>query len=408
MRKKSQIISGLDIGTSFVRVAIAEKGETGNLSLLGIGEAPSRGLRKGVVINIDATVQAIGEALDQAQTMAGTTVGQVIASMSGSHLRGFSSNGIVGIRGKEVSLYDVEKVIEAAKAVAIPVDREVLHVLPQEFIIDDQDGIREPLGMAGVRLEARVHIVTGAIASAQNVVKCANRSGLAVKDIVASTLSSGAALITPEEQELGICLIDIGGGTTDLCVYHGGTVRHTAVISVGGGHVTNDIAAGLRTPIASAEKVKCEFGSAVVDSRTARQSIEVVSTGGRPPRELSRLVLSEIIEPRLSEIFELVKSELRSAEVEEFIASGIVLTGGSANLQGITTLAERAFDLPVRVGIPEGLGSLRDLTAHPEYSTVIGLVLHGARAVSVRPFKEKKNFVLRTVGRINDWFVENF
>ena len=408
MKSKPKHIAGLDIGTSSVRVAIAEQGVSGDLTLLGLGEVPSRGLRKGVVINIEATVAAIGEAVEQAETMAGVNLNSVYASISGSHLRGFSSNGIVGIRGKEVALYDIEKVMEAAKAVAIPMDREVLHVLPQEFIIDDQDGIREPIGMSGVRLEARVHMVTGSISSAQNVVKCANRCGLTVKDIIASTLSSGSSVIGAEEQELGVCLVDIGGGTTDVAVYHGGSVRHTSVISVGGGHITNDIAAGLRTPIAAAEKIKCEYGSAITHAGNRNDTVEVASTGGRPPRVLSRMVLSEIIEPRVTEIFQLVKNDLHEAELGESIASGIVLTGGTSNLEGVVELAERVFELPVRVGMPQSLKGMRDMIQHPEYATVVGLILHGAKVVSVKPFSDNKGFVRGTIQRVSDWFVEHF
>lgn len=408
MKSKVKHIVGLDIGTSFVRVAVVEQGISGNLRLLGLGEVPSRGLRKGVVINIEATVSAISEAIEQAETMAGVHVSAVFASISGAHLRGFSSNGIVGIRGKEVTLHDIEKVMEAAKAVAIPSDREVLHVMPQEFIIDDQDGIREPVGMAGVRLEARVHMVTGAIASAQNVVKCANRCGLTVKDIIASTLSAGSAVVATEEQELGVCLIDIGGGTTDICVYQGGSVRHTGVISVGGGHITNDIAAGLRTPIAAAEKIKCEHGSATKIGAIDHETVEVASTGGRPPRVLSRLVLSEIIEPRVSEILELVKEDLKNAGVDDCIASGIILTGGTANLAGIETLAESVFELPVRIGTPHCLVGMKEMIEHPEYATVVGLTLHGARTAAITPFMENKGVVRGVLNRVSRFFVEHF
>ncbi|NBW41038.1 cell division protein FtsA [bacterium] len=408
MKSKGRYIAGLDVGTSFVRVIVVEHGLSGELKLLGVGEVPSRGLRKGVVINIEATVAAIGEALEQAEAMAGVKVTSVYASISGAHLKGFQSNGIVGIRGKEVSLYDIERVMDAARAVAIPMDREVLHVLPQEYIIDDQDGIREPIGMSGVRLEARAHMITGAIASAQNIVKCANRCGLTVKDIVASTLAAGSSVVAKEEQELGACLIDLGGGTTDVTVYFGGSVQHTAVISVGGAHITNDIAAGLRTPIAAAEKIKCEFGSAIKNASRDHETIEVSSTGGRPPRLLSRLVLAEIIEPRVRELLELVREDLEDAGVLDIIASGIILTGGTANLDGVVELAEQVFELPVRTGKPFGLSGVKEMIEQPEFSTAVGLVVHGARAVKIRSFGENQGFFRRTVNRVSQFFVEHF
>jgi cell division protein FtsA len=408
MRKRSRIVTALDIGTSKVKVAVAEASAGSELKLLGMGEVPSRGLRKGVVINIEATVGSIADAVRQAEAMASEKINHVYASISGNHLRGFSSNGIVGVRGREVSPYDISKVMEAARAVAIPMDREVLHVLPQEFIVDDQDGIREPLGMSGVRLEARVHIITGAISSAQNVVKCANRCGLTVRDIVAGMIASGSAVLSQEEQELGVCLLDIGGGTTDLAVYNGGTVRHTAVMPVGGSHITNDIAAGLRTPIQAAEQIKCEHGSSVIDPLRTSETIEVPSTGTRPPRVLSKMVLPEIIEPRVTELFELVKQELRSAEVEDQFASGVVITGGTANLESIVELAERIFQVPVRIGVPEVLTGMKNLISHPEYATISGLIMHGARAGVIRPFQHRKNIVSRTVSKVSDWFVEHF
>ena len=287
MAAKSNIIVGLDIGTCMITVSVGEVVSDGKINLIGVGTSPSKGLRKGVVINIEATVESISKAISQAETMAGAEIRAVFASISGSHIRGLNSHGIVGIRNKEVSAYDIEKVIEAAKAVAIPMDREILHVLPQEFIIDEQDGIREPLGISGVRLEARVHIVTGAVASAQNIVKCANKCGLNVKDIVLSSLASGKAVLSPEEQELGVCLVDIGGGTADIAVFHGGAVRYTSVVSIGGNHITNDIAAGLRTPIAAAEEIKCRHGAAISSLIGKSDTIEVPSTGDRSSRILS-------------------------------------------------------------------------------------------------------------------------
>ncbi len=415
---KSNTIVGLDIGTTTITVVVGEILPDGKVNIVGVGRSPSRGLRKGVVINIEATVESISKAIEQAETMAGIEISSVIAAISGSHIKGINSNGIVGIKGKEVSPLDVEKVIDAAKAVAIPLDREVLHILPQEFIIDDQDGIREPLGISGVRLEVRVHIVTGAVASAQNIVKCANRCGLSVKDIVLASLASGAAVVSPEEQELGVCLVDIGGGTTDITVFHGGGIKHTSVVAVGGAHITNDIAAGLRTPIAAAESIKCEYasalGSASAQSALSHQStlfdetIEVPSTGGRPPRVISRTVLSDIVEPRMNEIFTLVQRELMRAGCEEFLTSGLVLTGGTANLQGIEQLAENIFDLPVRVGSPIGISGVVDLVKGPEYATAVGLALQGAKEGSLSALSGNRSWTGRVFQRVSNWFAEHF
>jgi len=406
MSSKPNAIVGLDIGTTTTTVVVAEVSADGKLNVLGVGTAPSRGLRKGVVINIEATVESIAQAITQAETMAGFEVSSVFASISGSHIKGFNSHGIVAVRNKEVSCQDVEKVIEAARAVAIPLDREVLHVLPQEYIIDEQDGIKEPVGISGVRLEARVHIVTGAIASAQNIVKCANRCGLTVRDIVFACLASSRAVVTVEEQELGVGLVDIGGGTSDVIVFHAGAVKHTGVISVGGNHITNDIAAGLRTPIAAAEEIKCKYGTALVAEVSKDETIEVPSTGGRSSRVLSKQVLSEIIEPRVSEIFTLLQREIIKSGCYDYLTSGLVLTGGSANLSGITQVAEHVFNLPVRIGFPGGVGGLTDLVKQPEYACAVGLVLHGAR--NVGKLSTGSSSVLRLAKRVGNWFGEHF
>lgn len=420
MTSKGNSIVGLDIGTTNISVVIAElaadlgtngypqPGAFPALTIKGVGTSPSRGLRKGVVINIESTVQAISSAVAQAETMAGTEINSVYASISGAHIQGFNSHGIVGIKNKEVSQLDVEKVIEAAKAVAIPLDREVLHVLPQEFIIDEQDGIREPLGISGVRLEAKVHIVTGAVASAQNVVKCANRCGLNVRDIVLAPLASAEAVVSAEEKELGVCLVDIGGGTTDLTVFYQGAVKHTSVISVGGNHITNDIAAGLRTPIAAAEEIKCTYGTALVGLVSQDETIEVPSTGGRPARVLSKLVLSEIIEPRVSELFGLVHRELVRSGCDEFLTSGLVLTGGSASLRGIAQVAEQVFNLPVRVGTPARVSGLIDLVSPPEYATAVGLVLMGGRSLGHARFSLGNSKFGRYVKKVGGWLSEHF
>ncbi len=438
MAARPNYVVGLDIGTQTTKVVVTEAFPDGKVNVLGVGSSPSRGLRKGVVINIEATVEAISKAVAQAETMAGCQVSSVFASISGSHITGFNSHGIVGIKNKEVSHLDVEKVIEAAKAVAIPLDREVLHVLPQEFIIDEQDGIKDPIGISGVRLEARVHIVTGAVASAQNVVKCANRCGLTVRDIVFSSLASARAVLSPEEQELGVCLIDIGGGTTDLIVFHAGAVKHTSVISVGGNHITNDIAAGLRTPIAAAEDIKCRYGNAIGVAVGKDETIEVASTGGRSSRVLSKLVLSEIVEPRVSEILQMAQRELVRSGCYDLLTSGLVLTGGSASLGGLASTAEQVFNLPVRVGaaitpmgqslgggmggsalaMPQsigsssnssgGLGGLTDLVQLPEYSTCVGLAMYGAEYGSRLGFSSDQSTLRRAVKKVGNWFSDHF
>ena len=404
MAGKSNTIVGIDIGTSKIAVAVGEAKDDGQVEVTGVGTAPSKGLRKGVVINIEATVSSISKAVAEAETMAGCDLSSVFASISGGHIKGINSHGIVGIRNKEVTSYDIEKVIEAAKAVAIPLDREVLHVLPQEFIIDEQDGIRDPLGMSGVRLEARVHMVTGSVTSAENIVKCANRCGLTVDGIVLAPLASGSAVVSAEERELGACLIDIGSGTVDLTVFHGGAVKHTAVLSVGGNHLTNDIAAGLRTPIAAAEKIKCEYGTALTSLVSGEDTIEVHSTGGRVPRVLSKLVLSEIIEPRIEEIFSLIHGELVRSGFEELLTSGLVLAGGTANLHGIVDVAEQVFNLPVRVGEPTGVSGLSDMVAGPQYATAVGLLLYGAEQVKRAGFRSLRSTLLGRIKRkVNDW-----
>ncbi len=407
MAGRNQIVVGLDIGTTSIKVVVAEVLPEHKLSVIGIGTAPSSGLRKGVVINIEATVVSIAKAISQAETMSGCEIKSVFAAISGSHIKGFNSHGIVGIKHKEVSKVDVEKVIEAAKAVAIPMDREILHVLPQEFIIDEQDGIKEPVGISGVRLEAKVHIVTGSVASAQNIVKCANRCGITVHDIVLSGIASAKAVLSAEEQELGVCLVDIGGGTADLTVFHGGAVKHAAVVSVGGNLITNDIAAGLRTPLAAAEEIKCRYGTALVSSVSKDETIEVPSTGGRSARVLSKLVLSEIIEPRAVELLTLVHRELIRSGCDEFLTSGLVLTGGSASLRGVAEVAEQVFNLPVRIGNPVGVGGLTDLVSSPEYATALGLVLYGVNSPALGRHRGH-SVVTRFTRSVANWFGEHF
>jgi cell division protein FtsA len=340
--------------------------------------------------------------------MAGCEIGNVFATISGSHLRSQNSDGIVGIKGKEVSAFDIERVIEAAKAVAVPLDREILHVIPQEFVIDEQDGVKDPIGISGVRLEARVHIVTGAIASAQNLVKCANRCGLTVQDIVAAPLASGRGVLSQEEQELGVCLLDIGGGTTSIAVYQNGAIKFTSVLAVGGNHITNDIAAGLRTPLAAAERIKVEHGTALSAGVSKSETVEVPSVGGRSPRVLSKSVLAEIIEPRVAEIFGLIQREVVKAGCDDSLTSGIVITGGAASMPGLTQVAEQVFNLPVRKGEPAGVGGLVDLVKGPEHAAAVGLVLHGAALAETGRVHSGPGRMGRVVGRVVGWFTEHF
>ena len=378
MAKKNPLVIGLDVGTYKIGVIVAEVAE-GGVEVVGIGTAASRGLRKGVVVNIEKTVEAIRRAVEEAELMAACEIRSVIAGSAGSHIKGFNSHGVVAVRNREVAAGDVERVVDAARAVALPTDQEVLHVLPQEFIVDDQDGIREPVGMAGVRLEARVHIVTGAVSAGQNLIKCCNRAGLHVRDVLAGPLAAAEAVLTSEERELGVALVDVGGGTIDVVVYQAGTIRHTAVLPVGGGHVTSDLAAALCTPPAEAEHLKQRHGSALAALTPAEQTIEVPGLGGRAPHHLSRRALAEVIEPRAEEMLMLARAEIERAGCYQALASGVVLTGGGAVLEHMTALAERVFRLPVRLGAPLHLSGLVDAVASPMYSTAVGLVLHGLK-----------------------------
>ncbi len=407
----NDLIVGLDIGTTKIAVIVAERTESGGVDIVGIGTHPSEGLRKGVVINIESTVNSIQRAIEEAELMAGCEIDSVYAGIAGSHIKGFNSHGIVAIKNKEVSVKDIERVIDAAKAVAIPMDREILHILPQEYIVDDQDGIREPLGMSGVRLEAKVHIVTGAVASAQNIVKSANRVGLTVKDIVLEPIASSEAVLSPEEKELGVAMVDIGGGTTDLTIFHAGAVKHTAVVPLGGNHITADISAGLRTPTSSAEEIKKRYGLAYSGLSRAGETIEVPSTGGRDPRILPKQMLTEIIEPRLEEIFSLIYAEIVRSGFDEFLTAGVVLTGGTILLEGSADLAEQVFRLPVRIGYPTGVGGLFDVVNSPQFATGVGLVLYGSRrqeSIEFQPVLEttdhEMSFFAKIRERMSGWF----
>jgi cell division protein FtsA len=407
MAKKEDLIVGLDIGTTKVCVIVAAPTDNG-IDIVGIGTHPSRGLRKGVVVDIDATVHSIKQAVEEAELMADCEISAVYAGIAGSHIRAFNSHGVVAVKDREVAPGDVKRVIDAAKAVSIPMDREVIHVIPQEFIIDDQDGIREPLGMSGVRLEAKIHIVTAAVTSAQNIVKCANKAGLNVMDIVLEPLASAEACLAEDERDLGVCLIDIGGGTTDVAVYSEGSIKHTSVLGLGGAHVSNDIAVGLRTPFEEAERVKKKFGVAAARFLGSDDVISVPSVGGRRPREVSRKLLCEIIEPRVDEILSLARQSLVKEGLEDQIPSGVVLTGGCSALEGVPDLAEEIFETPVRIGIPSRVGGLQDVVRGPMYATGVGLVLFGASQdrENTRFRIRDESIFGRVKQRMRDWFFQ--
>jgi cell division protein FtsA len=409
MAKQSNLVVGLDIGTTKICVIVGEVTE-GGIDIVGIGSHPSKGLRKGVVVNIDSTVNSIQKALEEAELMAGCQISRVFAGIAGGHIKGFNSHGVIAIKDGEVTEQDVRRVIDAAKAVSIPMDREVIHVIPQEFIVDDQDGIMDPLGMSGVRLEAKVHIVTGAVTSAQNIIRSAHRAGLDVVDIALQQLASSEATLASDEKELGVALVDIGGGTTDVAVFHGGSLKHTAVLAVGGNHITSDIAVGLRTPMVEAERIKRRYGCALTSRIQKDETIEVPSVGGRKPRVLSRQILGEIIEPRVQEIFELVHGELLEAGYDSLISSGVVLTGGAVIMDGMTELAEQVFDVPVRRGVPRGIGGLVDVVSSPMYATGVGLVIYGSRHPSTegRFRVGDRNIFAKVVKAFKKWVEELF
>ena len=408
MGKRDPLVVGLDIGTTKICAIVGEVVE-GQVNIIGLGTYPSKGLRRGVVINIDSTVQSIKKAIEEAEMMAGCHITSVYAGIAGGHIKGINSHGVIAVKNKEIGPNEVRRVIDAASAVAIPMDREVIHVIPQEFVVDDQDGIKDPVGMSGVRLEGRVHIITGAITSAQNIIKCANRAGLDVDDIVLEQLGSSDAVLTPEEKELGAGIIDIGGGTTDLVIFVNGAIKHTAVISLAGNHITSDISMGLRTPLEEAEKIKKRYGCSLSSMVRKDETIEVPSVGGRKPRVLSRQTLAEIIEPRVEEILSLVHSEILKTGYGNLIASGVILTGGSAILEGVPELAEQVFNLPVRRGTPIGIGGLVDLVNSPMYATGVGLVLYGSRSKAQSRFRVgEKNIFSKVTHRMKEWIGEFF
>jgi cell division protein FtsA len=380
-KSNSNLVVGLDIGTSKVLVIVVEVSEEGEMEVIGVGHHPTRGLRKGVVANIESTVQSIQRAVEEAELMAGCQIYSVYAGIAGAHISSINSHGVVAIKDNEVTENDIERVIDAAKAMAIPNDQRILHVLPQDFIIDGQDGIREPVGMCGVRMEARVHMITGAVSAAQNIVKCIRRCGLEVDDVILEQIASSEAVLTEDERELGVCMIDIGGGTTDIAVFNEGAIRHTAVIPIAGDQVTNDIAVAFHTPTQAAEEIKKKYGCTLVQLVDENQTIETPSMGNRPPRSLSRRNLAEVIEPRIEELMMLIQAEIRKSGFEEVIGSGIVLTGGTSRIEGMMDLAEEIFHLPVRQGLPNYEGSLSEVIQNPIYSTGIGLAIF-SRALS--------------------------
>jgi cell division protein FtsA len=411
MTKKTEknLIVGLDIGTSKVVAIVGEVMPEGKIEVIGIGSHPSRGLKKGVVVNIESTVHSIQRAVEEAELMAGCQIHSVYAGIAGSHIRSLNSHGIVAIKDKEVAPGDVERVIDAARAVAIPADQKILHILPQEFLIDNQEGIKEPVGMSGVRLEAKVHMVTGAVSAAQNIIKCVRRCGLEVDDIILEQLASSYSVLTEDEKELGVCIVDIGGGTTDLAVFTEGSIRHTAVIPIAGDQVTNDIAVALRTPTQFAEEIKIKYACALTQMATADENIEVPSIGDRPSRRLARHTLAEVVEPRYEELLTLVQAELRRSGFEDLVAAGVVLTGGSSKIEGLVELAEEVFHMPVRLGVPQYVTGLVDVVRNPIFATGVGLLLFGHHNRDQRALEAGLGKGLRSVwDRMKGWFQGNF
>lgn len=406
---EKNLIVGLDIGTSKVVAIVGEIKPDSEIEIIGIGSHPSRGLKKGVVVNIESTVQSIQRAVEEAELMSGCEIHSVHTGIAGNHIRSLNSHGIVAIKEREVTHGDVERVIDAARAVAIPADQKILHILPQEFIIDEQEGIREPIGMSGVRLEARVHMVTGAVSAAQNIVKCVRRCGLEVDDLILEQLSSSYAVLSEDEKELGVCLVDIGGGTTDIAIFTEGSIRHTAVIPIAGDQVTNDIAVALRTPTQHAEDIKIKYACALTQLAASDETIEVQSIGDRPPRRLSRQTLAEVVEPRYEELLGLVQAELRRSGFEDLVAGGIVMTGGSSKMEGLIELAEEVFHMPVRLGIPQYVAGLVDVVRNPIYSTGVGLLLFGRQNQSGRRHDLSGGGGFKAVwARMKSWFQGNF
>ncbi len=404
---KSELIVGLDIGTTKICAVVGELTEDGIIDIVGIGTSVSTGLRKGVVVNIEQTVQSVRKALDEAELMAGCEIHAVYVGIAGSHIMGINSHGVIAVKGGEVAQRDIERALDAARAVAIPADREVIHILPQEYVVDDQRGIADPLGMAGVRLEVKVHIVTGAVSSAQNIVRSCHRSSLEVADIALESLASAKAVLTEEEREIGVALVDLGGGTTDIAIFANDAIKHTAVLALGGQNLTNDIAFGLRTPMAAAEKIKMKYGCALTEMVRQDEFIEVPSVGGRDARRLSRHVLSEICEPRMEEILYLVDQTLIRSGFKNMIGAGVVLTGGTALIEGCQELGEQIFNLPTRIGYPRHVGGLKDVVNSPKFATAVGLLRYGAEKENsgTKTFTSHETTMFNNVlARMKKWF----
>jgi len=408
VKDSKNVIVGLDIGTSKIVAIVAEIAPDGTFDIIGMGSQPSRGLKKGVVVNIEATMASIQRVLEEAELMANCRITEVYTGIAGSHIRSINSSGMVAIKEKEVTQADIDRVVETAKAVAIPNDQQILHILPQEFIIDGQEDVREPLGMSGVRLEVKVHIVTGAVSSVENITKCVRRCGLEVREVILQPLASSIAVLSEDEKDLGVCLMDIGGGTTDIAVFAGGAIRHTAVIPIAGDQVTNDIAMTLRTPTKDAEELKLRHGCALRQLAGANDVIEVPGVGERAARKLSRQTLAEVIEPRIEELYSLVQAELRRSGFEEMLSSGIVLTGGTALLQGMAELGEEVFHLPVRVGVPAYVGGLSEVVRSPRFATSVGLLME-ARDQYLRGQEARAQpGIGGMMERMGKWFKANF
>ncbi|TXS96326.1 cell division protein FtsA [Parahaliea maris] len=409
--QEKRMIVGLDIGTSKVVAIVGEIGMDGDIEIVGIGSHPSKGMKKGVVVNIESTVQSIQRAVEEAELMAGCQIHSVYVGIAGSHIRSLNSHGIVAIRDREVYSLDLERVIDAAQAVAIPADQKILHILPQEYVIDNQEGIKEPLGMSGVRLEAKVHLVTCAVNAAQNIEKCIRRCGLDVEDIILEQLASSYAVLTEDERELGVCLVDIGGGTTDIAIFTEGSIRHTGVIPIAGDQVTNDIAMALRTPTQHAEEIKIKYACALTQLAGPDETIKVPSVGERPPRDLSRQALAEVVEPRYDELFTLVQAEVRRSGYEDLVPAGIVLTGGTSKMEGVVELAEEIFHMPVRVGYPQAVKGLNDIVRNPIYSTGVGLLQYGLQQPDSGGSAARGDAggdEPGLIGRIKSWVQSNF
>lgn len=399
---------GLDIGTSKIVAIVGELHDNGEMEIVGLGSHPSRGLKKGVVVNIDSTVQSIRRAVEEAELMAGCNIYSVSAGIAGNHIQSMNSDGIVAIRDREVTQADIDRVIDAAQAVAIPQDQRILHVLPQEFIVDNQEGIKEPIGMSGVRLEARVHLVTGAVNSAQNIERCIERCDLKTDHIILEQLASSYSVLTADEKELGVCLVDIGGGTTDIAIFTEGSIRHTGVIPIAGDQVTNDIAMALRTPTQHAEELKVKYACALTQLAKSDEMIQVPSVGDRPARSLSRQALAEVVEPRYDELFTLIQAELRRSGYEDLVAAGIVLTGGTSKMEGAVELAEEIFHMPVRLAKPQGVTGLIDVINNPIYSTAVGLLLFAASKQIIEPVETENKSTDSVFYRVKDWIKNNF